>query len=106
MPIGLVVWDTAEEEKRAEAIANGDGGGPRGRELEIADLLRFMKAADIDNVVWLTADVHYTAAHYYDPPKRSSPTSIRSGNSCPGRCMPAPSGPTTSTPPSARRCVT
>ena len=41
----------------------------RGRELEIADLLRFMKASGIVNTVWLTADVHYTAAHYYNPDK-------------------------------------
>ena len=26
-----------------------------------------MKHAGIRNTVWLTADVHYTAAHYYDP---------------------------------------
>jgi alkaline phosphatase D len=28
-----------------------------------------MKRANIRNTVWLTADVHYTAAHYYDPNK-------------------------------------
>ena len=27
----------------------------------------FIKAARIDNTVWLTADVHYTAAHHYSP---------------------------------------
>jgi alkaline phosphatase D len=41
----------------------------KGRELEFADLLRFIKAANIANVVWLTADVHYTAAHFYNPEK-------------------------------------
>ncbi len=51
-----------------EAIAQGDGPA-RGRELEIADLLAFIKRAGIRNTVWLTADVHYTAAHYYDPNK-------------------------------------
>ena len=40
---------------------------PRGRELEIADLLAFIKHAGIRNTVWLTADMHYTAAHHYDP---------------------------------------
>ncbi len=35
--------------------------------MEIADLLRFQKAAGIRNTVWLTADVRYTAAHHYDP---------------------------------------
>ncbi|TIL18780.1 MAG: alkaline phosphatase, partial [Mesorhizobium sp.] len=41
----------------------------KGRELEIADLLRYIKNAGITNTVWLTADVHYTAAHYYNPDK-------------------------------------
>ena len=49
-------------------VAQGDGP-PRGRELEIADLLSFIKHAGVRNTVWLTADVHYTAAHYYDPNK-------------------------------------
>jgi alkaline phosphatase D len=52
-----------------EAVANGDNGPARGRELELAGLLRFIKSAGIANVVWLTADVHYTAAHYYSPDK-------------------------------------
>jgi alkaline phosphatase D len=62
MPIGLIVPDG----ELFEAVANGDGP-PRGRELEIADLLRFIRDAGIKNLVWLTADVHYTAAHRYDP---------------------------------------
>ncbi len=41
--------------------------GPRGRGVEIADLLAFIKRAGIRNPLWLTADLHYTAAHYYDP---------------------------------------
>ncbi len=69
MPIGVIVWDNYAERKGAEAIANGDHGPAKGRELEIADLLRFIKNAGITNTVWLTADVHYTAAHYYDPSK-------------------------------------
>ena len=68
MPIGLVVEDDAVNHKGSEAIAQGDGPA-RGRELEIADLLRFMKNAGIRNTVWLTADVHYAAAHYYNPDK-------------------------------------
>lgn len=31
--------------------------------------MRFIKTQNIANVVWLTADVHYAAAHYYDPNK-------------------------------------
>jgi alkaline phosphatase D len=53
----------------SEAIAQGDNGAPRGRKLEIADILSFIKHAGVHNTVWLTADVHYTAAHYYDPNK-------------------------------------
>lgn len=67
MPIGLVVWDNAGDDRFVEAVANGDGGAPKGRELEFADLLSFIKAAGVENVVWLTADVHYTAAHHYHP---------------------------------------
>ncbi len=63
MPIGLLVRDGAE---RFENMANGDGK-PKGRELEMAELLRFIKHHDIDNIVWLTADVHYCAAHHYSP---------------------------------------
>ncbi|MCB1500958.1 MAG: alkaline phosphatase D family protein, partial [Bauldia sp.] len=69
VPLGLIVWDNGAEKKGSEAVANGDNGPARGRELEIADLLRYIKTAGIDNTVWLTADVHYTAAHYYDPSK-------------------------------------
>ena len=50
-----------------DAFANGDDGPPSGRELELADLLRFMKAQRIRNVVWVTADIHYCAAHHYHP---------------------------------------
>ena len=62
MPIGLIVPDG----ELFENLANGDGP-PRGRELEMAGLLRFIRDSNIRNVVWLTADVHYTAAHRYDP---------------------------------------
>ncbi len=65
MPIGLLVKDG---KTKFENASNGDGV-PLGRELEIADLLRFIKQKNIRNVVWLTADVHYAAAHYYDPNK-------------------------------------
>jgi alkaline phosphatase D len=63
MPIGLIVPDG---KTNFEAVANGNGPA-LGRELEIAELLRFIKQRRIKNVVWLTADVHYAAAHYYDP---------------------------------------
>ncbi len=62
MPLGLQITDIFG----FEAWANGDGPA-LGRELELADLLRFIKYNDIKNTVWLTADVHYAAAHLYDP---------------------------------------
>lgn len=65
MPIGLIVRDGATN---FEAFANGNGAA-LGRELELAELLRFIKQRRIKNVVWVTADVHYSAAHYYDPAK-------------------------------------
>jgi alkaline phosphatase D len=68
MPIGLVVVYDFDRMFGSEAIAQGNGPA-LGRELEIADLLAFIKRAKIRNTVWLTADVHYTAAHYYDPDK-------------------------------------
>ncbi|MGI8576148.1 MAG: alkaline phosphatase D family protein [Egibacteraceae bacterium] len=69
MPLGLVVPDG----DLFEAVANDDEGAPLGRELELASLLRFVARWEVDNLVWLTADVHYTAAHYYDPRKAAQP---------------------------------
>ena len=69
MPLGLVVYHDAAKKWGVEAAAQGMDGPPRGRELEVADLLSFVKHASVRNTVWLTADVHYTAAHYYDPNK-------------------------------------
>ncbi|HET7490672.1 MAG TPA: alkaline phosphatase D family protein [Bradyrhizobium sp.] len=66
MPLSLIVYDDAAARKGSEAFAQGDGP-PRGRELEIADLLRFIKSSGLNNTVWVTADVHYAAAHYYNP---------------------------------------
>ena len=57
LPIGIV---------SADAIALGDGP-PHGREIELANLLSFIKHAGVQNTIWVTADMHYTAAHYYDP---------------------------------------
>ena len=44
-----------------------DARTPLGRGIEIADLLSFMDHAAIRNTIWITADLHYTAAHYFDP---------------------------------------
>jgi alkaline phosphatase D len=63
MPLGLVVVDGTN----FEAVANGDGGPPLGREIEIAGLLSFIHRERIRNVVFVTGDVHYCAAHHYHP---------------------------------------
>ncbi len=70
MPIGLLVGDGKDEQGRPRWENQANGPGPAlGRELEIADILRFLKREKIRNHVWLTADVHYTAAHHYQPSK-------------------------------------
>jgi alkaline phosphatase D len=63
LPLGLVVPDGAN----LEGVAQGDGGAPLGRELEFAEVLRTVHQRGVNGVVMLTADVHYTAAHHYDP---------------------------------------
>jgi alkaline phosphatase D len=64
LPLGLIVSDGPG---RYEAVANGEPGAPLGRELEVADLLRDLKKNRVRNVVWITGDVHYCAAHHYHP---------------------------------------
>lgn len=67
MPIGLLIGDGQINGAPAwEGWANGPGG-PLGRELELADVLSFIRRERVRNVVWVTADVHYAAAHFYDP---------------------------------------
>jgi alkaline phosphatase D len=55
-PIGYAVNDRGDQ-----------ADGLRGRALETAELLSFIKRAGIRNTLWVTADLHYTAAHFYDP---------------------------------------
>jgi alkaline phosphatase D len=64
IPLGLVVPDPPG---RIEGVANGDGGAPLGRELEIVELLGFLRQQRVRDVVWITGDVHYAAAHHYHP---------------------------------------
>ncbi len=64
MPLGVVVPDGPVNQ---ESLANRDPGAPLGKELEIAAVLSAFKRHKIRNVVWVTADVHYCAAHHYDP---------------------------------------
>jgi alkaline phosphatase D len=65
LPIALTIRDN---ETDFENCANGNGP-PLGRELEVAELLRFLQQNRIRNTVWITADVHHAAAVYYDPNK-------------------------------------
>ncbi|MEO7274560.1 MAG: alkaline phosphatase D family protein [Vicinamibacterales bacterium] len=64
MPIGVLVSDAPGN---FDAVANGDDGPASGRELELANLLAFIKTQRVRNVVWVTADIHYCAAHHYHP---------------------------------------
>jgi alkaline phosphatase D len=62
-PVGLLIGDGP----RFEGWANGAGGPPVGREIELATILEGIKARGVKNTVWITADVHYAAAHELDP---------------------------------------
>ncbi len=87
MPIGLLVRDGKEDFENA---ANGNGPA-LGRELEIADLLGFIKHQGIKNTVG-------SLRTFIMPPptttirmQRSSKTSSRFGNLFLGLCMRVPS---------------
>jgi alkaline phosphatase D len=62
-PFTMEIGETGDE----EGWANADNGPPRGRELELARILGELKAQRARNVVWVTADVHFAAAHRCDP---------------------------------------
>jgi alkaline phosphatase D len=64
LPLGLVVPDGPAAQ---EGVAQGDNGAPKGRELEFAQVLRSAHRHGVTGIVFLTADVHYTAAQHYDP---------------------------------------
>jgi alkaline phosphatase D len=55
LPLAMIGAEAQSEEERRNA------------ENEIADLLAFIKHAGLTNLVWITADMHYTAAHHYSP---------------------------------------
>jgi alkaline phosphatase D len=69
-PLGLIIPDGPNGE-RQEGYANGPGA-PLGRELELSAVLSGIAARGVKNVTWLTADVHYSAAHHYDPDRATS----------------------------------
>ncbi len=64
LPLGLVVPDGPVNQ---ESLSNREPGAPLGKELELAAVLSAFKRNGVKNVVWITADVHYCAAHHYDP---------------------------------------
>ena len=59
-------WSSRDGPDIYEAVANGDRAAARAR-AGVADLLRDSSATRVRNVVWITADVHYCAAHHDDP---------------------------------------
>ncbi|MGO1285712.1 MAG: alkaline phosphatase D family protein [Brachybacterium sp.] len=63
LPLGIIVPDGEGQ----ESISNAEDGAPLGRELELARLLSGIKSQRTRNVVFLTGDVHYCAAHHYSP---------------------------------------
>ncbi|HJF12780.1 alkaline phosphatase D family protein [Corynebacterium falsenii] len=65
LPLGIIVPDGEDQ----EGVSNGRPGAATGREAEIGRVLSGIKR--VKNVVWLTADVHYTAAHHYSPDRAS-----------------------------------
>lgn len=67
LPLGLVVPDGENQ----ESLSNGDPGRPLGKEQELAQVLSAFKRHGVRNVVWVTADVHYCAAHHYSPDRAS-----------------------------------
>jgi len=69
LPITLVV---ADGPTAYEAVAQGDDGAPLGRELEFADVLSYVHRCEITGIVFVTADVHYTAAHHCDPSRAAA----------------------------------
>jgi alkaline phosphatase D len=65
-PLSLVIGDGVHDGALFhEGMANGDPGSERGREIELARLLRFIEEKKIANVVFVTADVHYPSAMRY-----------------------------------------
>jgi alkaline phosphatase D len=73
LPLSIVVPDSSTTPPSGppsmEAVAQGDAGAPLGREIEVARILSSTK--DVPNIVYLTADVHYTAAISYHPDRAS-----------------------------------
>lgn len=79
MPLAIRTSDPPREgqPRTEDGIANGDPGAPLGREKEVAGLLSYLKKERIENFVFLTADVHYGAAHRFSPNENPRPNAFR-----------------------------
>ena len=62
-PLGVVIGSRGLD---FDGIASSERA-PKGRELEVKNLLEFIQKEQITDVVWITADVHYAAAHHFHP---------------------------------------
>ena len=69
-PLGVVIKDGPDDARR-EGFADG-AAGVHGREVELARILGELQRRGVKNMVWITADVHYAAAHHYDPKRAST----------------------------------
>ena len=61
-PLSIVTGGVTDRDAWAQ-----DDPAVLGREVQLAEILKFIKDHEIKNVVFLTADVHFTAAISYDP---------------------------------------
>lgn len=61
-PLGIVTGGTNDRDSWGQ-----DEAAVLGREIQLAEILKFIKDHDIKNVVFLTSDVHFTAAVSYNP---------------------------------------
>jgi alkaline phosphatase D len=67
MPIGIVVAEPGKKVAQANDGWANDDGPPREREVELARILAELRTRKVRNLVWVSADVHYAAAHRLDP---------------------------------------
>jgi alkaline phosphatase D len=71
-PLSVMVQDSDALHAQAEhplwdGVSNGDHGVPSGREIELSMLLSAINNANLDNLVFLSGDVHFSTAVHYDP---------------------------------------
>ena len=67
MPLGLIVWDDFRARQGSRRSPRGIRVRRAGANSRSRTCSGSSATTGSRNVVWLTADVHYTAAHHYDP---------------------------------------